>query len=197
MLTPLFSRVHATLQPALSVCQSVGLLVTFYFFFTILFFWPHCSCPDGLVTSNMAPAHPHATSVAVYPALFFQDEETIFFMREKRWKHRSCLNLYKNKNLRSTVSLWDRAVNGVTIAGSLSVTPGENWQAFFHEDEKPWCSPHWRIQQWRKSGPDKGHHNSPQFLFFLGGGLGLRRGGLRDLTMAKKKSEHFVLLVSA
>ena len=36
----------------------------------ILFLWPHCSCPNGLVTSNMAPAHPHATSIAVYPALF-------------------------------------------------------------------------------------------------------------------------------
>ena len=36
----------------------------------ILFLWPHCSCPNGLVTSNMTPAHPHATSVAVYPALF-------------------------------------------------------------------------------------------------------------------------------
>ena len=28
-----------------------------------------CSCPNGLVTSNMAPAHPHATSVTVYTAL--------------------------------------------------------------------------------------------------------------------------------
>ena len=36
----------------------------------IFIFGPHCSCPNGLVTSNMAPAHPHATSVAVYPALF-------------------------------------------------------------------------------------------------------------------------------
>ena len=34
--------------------------------------WPHCSCPNDLVTSNTAPAHPHATGVAVYPALFFQ-----------------------------------------------------------------------------------------------------------------------------
>ena len=42
---------------------------------TLLFFgfcglWPHCSCPNDEVTSNMAPAHPHATGVAVYPALF-------------------------------------------------------------------------------------------------------------------------------
>ena len=32
--------------------------------------WPHCSCPSDQVTSNTAPAHPHATGVAVYPALF-------------------------------------------------------------------------------------------------------------------------------
>ena len=67
----IFSRMHATLQPALSVGRFVGWLVgrsvTLYFFYD--FFLPHCSCPNGLVTSNMAPAHPHATSVAVYTAL--------------------------------------------------------------------------------------------------------------------------------
>ena len=66
-----FSRVHATLQPALSVRRLVGLSVglsRFTFFYDFIL-WPHCSCPNGLVTSNMAPAHPHATSVAVYPAL--------------------------------------------------------------------------------------------------------------------------------
>ena len=67
---------HATLQPALSirplVGRSVGRLVGHVLlFFMILFLWPHCSCPNGLVTSNMAPAHPHATLVDVYPALFF------------------------------------------------------------------------------------------------------------------------------
>ena len=31
---------------------------------------PHHSCPNDQVTSNAAPAHPHATGVAVYPALF-------------------------------------------------------------------------------------------------------------------------------
>ena len=44
----------------------------------ILFLWPHCSCPNGLVTSNMAPAHPHATSVAVYPALFLSQFMRLF-----------------------------------------------------------------------------------------------------------------------
>ena len=45
---------------------------------TLLFFcglWPHCSCPNDQVTSKTAPAHPHATGVAVYPALFFSMSE--------------------------------------------------------------------------------------------------------------------------
>ena len=53
------------------VHRSVGRLVgqSRSSFFMTLFFLLHCSCPNGLVTSNIAPAHPHATSVAVYPAL--------------------------------------------------------------------------------------------------------------------------------
>ena len=31
--------------------------------------WPYCSCTKAPLTSIMAPAHPHATRVAVYPAL--------------------------------------------------------------------------------------------------------------------------------
>ena len=65
---------YATLHPALSVRPSVCPSVrpshfTFFVFFCGL--WPHCSCPSDQVTSNTAPAHPHATGVAVYPALFF------------------------------------------------------------------------------------------------------------------------------
>ena len=48
----LFSRVHATLQPALSVCRSVCRSVRH----TLLIF--------------AAPAHPHATKIAVCPAVF-------------------------------------------------------------------------------------------------------------------------------
>ena len=75
---------YATLQPALSVrwsvrpsigpsiCRSVYLSVRH----TLLFLgfcglWLHCSCPNDLLTSITAPAHPHATGVAMYPALFF------------------------------------------------------------------------------------------------------------------------------
>ena len=65
---------YATLHPALSVHPSVRPSVrpsvTLYFFGGFCGFWPYCSCPNDLVTSIMAPAHPHATGVAVYPALF-------------------------------------------------------------------------------------------------------------------------------
>ena len=58
----------ATLQSALS---AVGWSVDHTLvFFMILLLWPPGSCPNGLVTSNMVPDHPHATVVAVYPALF-------------------------------------------------------------------------------------------------------------------------------
>ena len=82
------------------LCPSVGRSVTLLLFLWILFFdltapalpkiqprnwgsrvfglvfldfilWPHCSYPNALVTSSTAPAHPHATGVAVYLALFF------------------------------------------------------------------------------------------------------------------------------
>ena len=36
----------------------------------LLFFGPHCSYPNALVTSIMAPAHLRATGVALYLALF-------------------------------------------------------------------------------------------------------------------------------
>ena len=52
------------------LCPLVGRSVVLSFtlhFFMIFIFGPHCSCPNGLVTLIMAPPHPHATLVAVYP----------------------------------------------------------------------------------------------------------------------------------
>ena len=40
--------------------------------------WPHCSCPNDHKTSNIAPAHPHATRVAVYPALFLVADTRLY-----------------------------------------------------------------------------------------------------------------------
>ena len=57
--------VGPSLRP--SVCRSVRHTLLFLGFWGL---WPYCSCPNDSVASNIAPAHPHATSVAVYPALF-------------------------------------------------------------------------------------------------------------------------------
>ena len=66
--------VHWTVSPLgrwsifVSVCPSVHHTLLFLGFRVL---WPHCTCPNDLVASIAAPAHPHATGVAVYPALFF------------------------------------------------------------------------------------------------------------------------------
>ena len=59
--------VRRSVRPSvgMSVCPSVRPSVRH----TLLFLgscglWPYCSCPNDGVTSNMAPAHLHATSVA-------------------------------------------------------------------------------------------------------------------------------------
>ena len=66
---------YATLHPARSVRWSVSRSVgwsPFLLFRRFWDFWAFCSCPNALVTfSSTAPAHPHATGVAVYLALFF------------------------------------------------------------------------------------------------------------------------------
>ena len=64
----IFSHVHVTLHFPLSVHPSVGW--SHFTFFMIFILGPYCSCPNGLVISNMAPAHTHTTWVAVYLALF-------------------------------------------------------------------------------------------------------------------------------
>ena len=51
-----------------SVCPSV--CPSHFTFFRFLRSLPQCSCPNDQVTSKTALAHPHATGVAVYPALF-------------------------------------------------------------------------------------------------------------------------------
>ena len=72
ILSYLFIRVHATLQPALSVCLSVRLSVPLSFFSAYGRFWSYCSCPIArLVYFFTAPAHPHATCITVWPCFFF------------------------------------------------------------------------------------------------------------------------------
>ena len=73
-----FSRMYATLHPALLVRPSVRPFVRPSIHHTLLFlgfcvFLPHCSCPNDQVTSNMAPALTHVTGVAMYPALLMKN----------------------------------------------------------------------------------------------------------------------------
>ena len=58
------------LQPALSVGRSVCPSVTLSFFWRLRAVWGLLRLPNCLVNFITAPAHPHATRVAVYPALF-------------------------------------------------------------------------------------------------------------------------------
>ena len=52
------------------VSRLVGLSVPFLLFWRFSAFWAYGSFPDALVTfSSTAPTHPHATRVAMYPAL--------------------------------------------------------------------------------------------------------------------------------
>ena len=51
------------------LCRSVGPSVTLYFFWVFAVFGLTAPSNDG-VTSIKAPAHPHATGLAVYPALY-------------------------------------------------------------------------------------------------------------------------------
>ena len=64
------TRLYNLLCP--SVCPSAGQLVPISLFYRFRVLWPHCSCPNALVTLDTAPAHPQGTGVAVNPALFRQ-----------------------------------------------------------------------------------------------------------------------------
>ena len=62
-----------------SVCWSVGQSLPILLFLMILFLW----AKNGLVASNMAPAHLHMTFVAMYLALFY---------------YKSCLEYFSNQS---------------------------------------------------------------------------------------------------
>ena len=65
-----------------SVCWSIRQTLLFFVFCGL---WPHCTCPKDEVTSINAPAHPHATEVAMYPALFHFELEcslSLFYLRD-------------------------------------------------------------------------------------------------------------------
>ena len=65
-------RISATAHPSATGIGRVSGLVYDFITLTSLLL------PNGLVTSNIAPAHPHATLVAVHPALFLKGGGTRF-----------------------------------------------------------------------------------------------------------------------
>ena len=66
-----YSIDHVTLQPDLSVRRSIVLSNFFYFFGTYGRLWHYYSCLNAwFAFIIIVPAHQHATSVTVYPALF-------------------------------------------------------------------------------------------------------------------------------
>ena len=89
---------YATLHPS---CQSIRRSV----YHALLFWgfcdlWPHSSCPNDHVTSNMAPAHPHANGVTVYPALLFTQHERRELIETS---NHSKAYLYRQKHVRKPV----------------------------------------------------------------------------------------------
>ena len=77
--SPSFSRMFCDSRyPALSVGRS-----SLFFFFCG--FWPRCSCLNALVTSNTAPAYPHATWM--YSALLSLQERKKRGKWWWRWKY--------------------------------------------------------------------------------------------------------------
>ena len=61
---------YATLHPAMSVGRSVGWLVPFILFGVFELFEHTAPAQTQVTFSSTAPAHPHATRVTVYQALF-------------------------------------------------------------------------------------------------------------------------------
>ena len=79
----IFSCMHVILHSALSVLPSVHpsirpsihRSVTLNFFWHSGGFWPHCSCPNALLTWSIPLAYPHMTGVALYPALLARESK--------------------------------------------------------------------------------------------------------------------------
>ena len=69
-----------------SAWRLVDHIILFLCFFFIL--WPYCFCPNAVVTSNTAPANPHAIGVAVYPALCLSVRPYGLFIRVILWARR-------------------------------------------------------------------------------------------------------------
>ena len=76
---------YATLHPALSVHPPLS-----YFFSGLCGLWTHRPCLNDHVTSNTAPALPHVTWVAMYPALFQSTDGSAWVVMRKTLAIKKC-----------------------------------------------------------------------------------------------------------
>ena len=65
--TPRF--VGLSVGPLVRLSVRLSIRLSHFTFSAFLGFWACCSCPNDPLILDMAPTHPHATGVAVYPAL--------------------------------------------------------------------------------------------------------------------------------
>ena len=69
LLVACYATLPCFISPSIHWCIHWSVHHTLLFWRSWVF-WPYCSCPNAPLTSTMAPAHPHATGVVVYLALF-------------------------------------------------------------------------------------------------------------------------------
>ena len=77
ILTQIFCRIRCNCTLSFvgpSVSPSIGLSIGHTLIFLCFCgLYPYCSCPNALVHTNTAPAHPHMIGVTVHPALILME----------------------------------------------------------------------------------------------------------------------------
>ena len=95
---------YATLHPTFTVRPSFSPSVG-RSHFTLFNFWAHFSGPNALVTSNTAPAHPHATAVSSLVVLTIQDDPTASVKNYRPMHTHICLRRYSVDSIERQILL--------------------------------------------------------------------------------------------
>ena len=123
--TPRFVRPSVGRLVGRSVGRSVGPHFTFLF---VLLFWPHRSCPNGLVTSNTAPAHPHGSCP---PARDFGSRVSGLVLSApgsmivNSWYF--CISLVVSCNLENVLKAFLPSIQKSTIHACSQYFPASDW----------------------------------------------------------------------